>query len=343
MVIKTVKLFSSLSGFNYRFFQFSSVRQLSASRSYVEITKAAVETKSYENIPDLLTSLKYSSQNPNPFSFLSGFTSNQRENVVDEILRSLGTVRPRSRPHIVYRLLLSYTLQGPNPLPLALAVLQHTLRSGCLPIPQTYLLLSTAWLECRSQARTVSNILLEMQSIGYSPDCGICNYLILSLCKVDQFKEALRVLKGMGGTGCIPNLDTYGTLIGEMCNRGMTTGIIEMVKEMVTRVRLNPRQEIVTKVVAAMRGDKEIWKAVEMIEFLESEAVYVGFEAYDLVLKQCLECHQFILAGKLVIRMTERGFIPYIRLRQRLIEALASIGELELASAVRHRLAELHS
>lgn len=341
MVIRTAKLFSSLNAFNYRFFWFSSVRQLSASRSYVEITKAAVETKSYDKIPDLLTPLKYSSQNPNPFSFLSGFISNQRANVVNEILKSVGTLRPRSCSHIVYRLLLSYTLQGPNPFPLALAVLQHTLRAGCLPIPQTYLLLSTAWLECRSQS--VSNILLEMQSIGYSPDCGICNYLMLSLCRVDQFKEALRVLKGMGGAGCIPNLDSYGTLIGEMCDRRMTTDMIEMVKEMVIRVRLNPRQETVVKVVAAMRGDKEIWKAVQMIEFLESEAVNVGFDAYDLVLKKCLECHQFVLAGKLVMRMTGRGFIPYISLRQRLIEALARIGELELASAVRQRLGQLNS
>ncbi|KAI5661798.1 hypothetical protein M9H77_21121 [Catharanthus roseus] len=343
MVSAGVKFCSSLSAFSYRFLQFSSIPWISTSKSVVETIRAAVESKRYEQIPELLTSLKESHQNSKPFSFLSGFPSNLRTNVVDEILQFLGTLRPRSRSRIVYSCLLSYTLQSPNPLPLALAILQRTQRSGCLPIPQTHLLLSTAWLERRSKSQSVSNILLEMQSIGYSPDCGICNYLMLSLCKVDQLKEALRVLKGMGGAGCIPNLDTYGTLIGEMCDHRMTTDIFEMVKEMVTTAGLNPRQETVVKVVSALRGDKEIRKAVEMIEFLETQAVHVDFDAYDLVLKGCLEYHQFILAGKLVLRMCERGFIPYIRLRQRVVEGLVSIGELEFASSVRQRLGELNS
>ncbi|KAJ8573437.1 hypothetical protein K7X08_009948 [Anisodus acutangulus] len=270
-----------------------------------ESIKAAVEAKRYEQIPDILSSSKGPYHNPNPFSFLSTFPENTSVKIVDEILQSFTPIRPRSRPRIAYSSLLSYSLQSSNPLPLALAILQRTLRSGCLPVPQTHLLLSTAWLERRSKSHSVSSILLEMQDIGYSPDCGTCNYLILSLCKVDQIDEAVNVLKGMVRAGCIPDLDSYA--------------------------------------LAAIRANKEIRRAIEVIEFLTNEGVHLGFECYELVLEGCLENRQFIFAGKLVIEMTKRGFIPYIRARQKVVEGLANIGEWELANAVRQRFAELKS
>ncbi|KAG6397514.1 hypothetical protein SASPL_143682 [Salvia splendens] len=50
-----------------------------------------------------------------------------------------------------------------------------------------------------------SLILPEMKSIGYTPDCGTCNYLFLTLSKIGQFGEAVEVLKGMGRAGCVPD------------------------------------------------------------------------------------------------------------------------------------------
>ncbi|KAL3509247.1 hypothetical protein ACH5RR_028648 [Cinchona calisaya] len=343
MIRVATKLHSSLHAISHSVLQFSSVPRFPPAISLKESIKAAVEAKNYEAIPDLLTSPKGSCGNPNPFSFLSTLPVNLRTNIVDDILQSFISLRPRSRPDFAYSCLLSYTLQSPDPLPLALAVLQRTLRSGCLPIPQTHVLLSTAWLERCCQSQSVSNVLSEMQSIGYNPDCGICNYLILSLCKVDQLKEAVKVLKGMTRAGCIPDLDSYGTLIIKMSDLGMTADVVEMMKEMVATFGLNPRQEMVMKVAAAFLANKETWKMVEMIEYLESKDVHVGFDVYELVLEGCLECHQFVLAGKLVMRMTGKGFIPYIRVRQRVVEGLASVDEWELASTVRQRFTDLKS
>ncbi|OIT28517.1 PREDICTED: pentatricopeptide repeat-containing protein At1g06270 [Nicotiana attenuata] len=315
----------------------------SSARMLEETIKAVVEAKRYEQIPDILSSSKGSNHNPNPFSFLSTFSENTRVQIVDEILQSFIPVRPRSRPRIAYSSLLSYTLQSSNPLPIALAILQRTLRSGCLPVPQTHLLLSTAWLERRVKSHSVSSILLEMQDIGYNPDCGTCNYIISSLCKVDQIDEAVNVLKGMARAGCIPDLDSYGTLIDNLSELRMTPAIIEMVNEMVVRFGLSPRKDTLVKALAAIQANKEIWRAIEVIEFLQNEGVHVGFECYELVLEGCLENRQFVLAGKFVIEMTKRGFIPYIRSRQKVVEGLANIGEWELANAVRQRFAELRS
>jgi pentatricopeptide repeat protein len=342
MIMKAAKLRKSLPDFRYRLFQFPSIHTYSSLQPLEEAVKAAVEVKSYQQIPELISS-KEACRKGNPFSFLSTFPLNLRTKIIDEILQSFIHLRPRSRPRIAYACLLSYTLQSSKPLPLALGIIQRILHSGCVPVPQTRLLLSSAWLERRGQSESVPNILVEMQSIGYCPDCGTCNYLISSLCAVDKLAEAVKVLKGMGGAGCVPDLESYGIVIRAMCRVRKTADAAEMLKQMVVRMGLTPRQETVVKVAAALQANKEIWKAVEMVEFLEREGCTVGFESYELVVEGCLECGEYYLAGKVAMGMMERGFIPYIRVRQKVVERLTSIGEWELACSVRQRFAELRS
>lgn len=64
-----------------------------------------------------------------------------------------------------------------------------------------------------------------------------------------------------------------------------------------------------------------------MIEFLEKEGNDVEFESYEMVIESCLERLEYVLAGKIVTGMTERGFISYIKVRQRIFYALARIYE----------------
>uniref|UniRef100_A0A6N2MXH3 Pentacotripeptide-repeat region of PRORP domain-containing protein n=1 Tax=Salix viminalis TaxID=40686 RepID=A0A6N2MXH3_SALVM len=236
-------------------------------------------------IPDLFDSFKQSKNNPSPFSFLSTLPFNLRTRVIDEIIQSLIPIRPRFRNSIVYSSLLSYTLQNSNLFPLSLAIIQCTLRSGCLPVPQTHVSLSSAWLDSRREGQSVGDILMEMKSIGYNPDC------------VDRGSESLEGVR--------------------KCDDA-----IELVKEMVVKMSLSPRQGVVVKVLAALRANREMRKAGEMIEFLENEGYGVGFESYELVVEGCLECKDFILAAKVVMGMTEKGFIPYIKVRQKVVEGL---------------------
>ncbi|RDX57748.1 Pentatricopeptide repeat-containing protein, partial [Mucuna pruriens] len=319
-----------------------SGRSVSSLQKLEQAVRAEVEAKNYVKIPELLISLEIC-QNSNPFSFFSSFPQNLQVQIIDEMLQSFIPIRPRSKPQLAYSYLLTYTLQSSHPFPLALAVLQRTLRSGCLPVPQTHVLLSSAWLDRRSLSHSVANILLQMQSIGYTPDCGTCNYLLSSLSAVDQLVEAVKVLRGMGGAGCIPDSNSYRTVIGAMCRVRKTGEAQDLMKQMVVQYGLTPGQGTLVKLLAALRANREIWKAVETIEFLEKEGNSVGFESYELVIEGCLEKREYVLAAKVAMWMTERGFIPYIRVRQKIVEGLASIDEWKIACAVRQRFAELKS
>lgn len=340
MIVGAKKLCRSSLHFSSLVFDFSPVRSVSSLQSLEETLKAAVQTKNYQHIPDLLNSSQ--DQNPKLLSFLSDFPRNDRTQIIDEILRSFVPLRPRSRLRTAYSCLLCYTLQSPDPFPLALSILQRTLRSGCSPVPQARLFLSSAWLEQLSQSRSVADILLDMRLIGYSPDSGTCNYVISSLCAADQLGEAIKVLKGMTQAGCVPDLDSYSAVIGAMCSARRTPDAVEMLKQMV-KVGLTPRQDMVVKMLATLRATKEIWKAVETIEFLERENYPLRFESYERLVEGCLECHEHVLAGKAVMAMTARGFIPYIGIRQKVVEGLAACGEMDLIRAVRQRFVELRS
>ncbi|CAL5200351.1 unnamed protein product [Lathyrus oleraceus] len=336
--------------FVLRFFPIlNQFRSVSSSPQELEhALRAIVESKNYVKIPDFITTefSQSQSQISNPFSFLSSFPHNLQVQMVDEMLQSFIPIRPRYKPKLAYSYLLSYILQNSQPFnfPLALAVLQRTLRSGCLPVPQTHVLLSSAWLDrrrCRLQS--VANVLLEMQSIGYYPDCGTCGYIVSSLCAVDQLAEAVNVVKGMSGAGCIPDSNSFGVVISAMCRVRRTVDGQDLMKEMVVEYGLTPDHGTVVKLLAALRANKEIWRAVEVIEFLEKEGNDVGFESYELVIEGCLEGREYVLAGKVAMWMTERGFIPYIKVRQKIIDGLASIDEWKIACAVRQRFAKLKS
>ena len=150
-----------------------------------------------------------------------------------------------------------------------------------------------------------------MQDIGYCLDSVMCNYIISSLCAVDQLEEAVKVLRHMSRAGCLPDLESYAGLIAEMCKFRRTVDAVELVKQMVQKARLTPRQGIVVKVVAILRANREIWKAVKMIEFLERKGNPVGFESYELVVEGCMECGEYILARKVVVAMTEGLYTLY--------------------------------
>ncbi|GKA31109.1 pentatricopeptide repeat-containing protein [Tanacetum coccineum] len=345
MALTVSKLCKQVRSFYQPFIYFSSqIHSISSQQLLEKSIKSAIESKSYQQIADILNTSNDASQTSNPFSFLSNVNEIHRAKVIDEILQSFVSIRPRSHPRVAYAYLLSFTLQSTNPLPLSLAILQHTLRSGCSPVPQAHLLLSSVWLHERKQSdQTVARMLLQMQSIGYKPDGGVCNYLISSLCKVDQYEEAVQVLRSMSGAGCIPDLDSFGSVIGVLCDLRKTKYVEELIREMVSKFRLSPRKEMVVKALKAMRSNKDVHKAAELVKFLEEKDIQIGFESYELAVEMCLETSLFVLAGKVVLRMTNRGFIPYIKVRQKVFEGLASVGEVDLAYILKKKFTELKS
>ncbi|MQM13236.1 hypothetical protein Taro_046160 [Colocasia esculenta] len=323
----------------------------------------AVEAGNHRQIPHILSSAAATSDpGDDPFSFLSDLPPALTARHVDDIIQSFVSLRPRSLPYLAYAALLSFLLPETTELlarcpsvhfPLALAVLQTGIRHGYSPLPSTRGAFALSWVHLRRRhhRQPASRLLSSMRDVGYRPDVGSCNYLIASLCASSKAEEAICVLRAMGGAGCLPDSESYCTVIEACCareGRGLPAGpavaaAAELMREMVAGEGIAPRKRAVGMLVAAMRREGQGRAAAEVVRLLEREGCAVGFEEYESAVEGCLAGGEFVMAGKMVVEMSKRGFIPYIKARQRVVEGLAGIGQQELAIAVRQCLAKIGS
>ncbi|KAK7273556.1 hypothetical protein RIF29_14612 [Crotalaria pallida] len=132
---------------------------------------------------------------------------------------------------------------------------------------------------------------------------------LVDLVQVDQLVEAVKILKGMGGAGCIPYFYSYGIVIGALCKVRKTVEEEDMMKQMVVKHGPTPGQGTLVKLFVTLRVNREIWKAVELIEFLDKEGYSVGFESYKLVVEGCVEKREHVLPGKVAVRMLVHFFV----------------------------------
>lgn len=160
---------------------------------------------------------------------------------------------------------------------------------------------------------------------------------------MDELGEAITVLRGLRSAGYSPDSEGYGTVIQACCAVRRTDAAVELMRKMVVEQRLTLRQGTVVRLVAAMRANGEVRRAAEMVEMLEREGCRVGFQSHEMAVEGCLERKEFVAAGKALMEMVGRGYIPYIQARLKVVEGLAAMGEREFASAVRQRLVELRS
>ncbi|KAG6404103.1 hypothetical protein SASPL_136343 [Salvia splendens] len=116
-------------------------------------------------------------------------------------------------------------LHQPPPLAVVQAPSATAASPAALPPPPL-----KSWL--RQHRKASSLIFPKIKLIGYTPDCGTCNYLFLTLSKIGQFGKAVEVLKGMGRAGCVPDCDCYGGLIAELSEVRKVDAVTEVVREM---------------------------------------------------------------------------------------------------------------
>ncbi|XP_026666408.2 pentatricopeptide repeat-containing protein At1g06270 [Phoenix dactylifera] len=296
---------------------FSSASTTTANETPLQRSiRSAVGSRDYLQIPNLLHSNP--NPNPNPFSYLS---------LLPPTLAA--RIPGHNFPSSVF-------------LSIALAVLQATLRSGAPPPRETRVSLPLSWLHLRlrRRCRSVAGIISSLRPLGFRLDLNTLNYLLSSLCAAGEPAEALAVLRGMPAAGIDPDSESYCTVIEEADDAAVAEALLI---EMVVEEGMTPRKGTVARVVTAMRAEGEVRRAAEMVKFLEGKGCAVGFEAYEAVVEGCVESGEMVLAARVVAEMTRRGFVPYVGVRQRVVEGLAAIGQGELAGAVRQRLAEIGS
>ncbi|XP_068651620.1 pentatricopeptide repeat-containing protein At1g74900, mitochondrial [Aristolochia californica] len=180
-------------------------------------------------------------------------------------------------------------------------VLPMMIRDGCLPSVATYNVLIQ--LLCKKD--TVENaikVFEDMIQRGYMPNIITFNVVIRGLCHVENFDRAMEYMEKMkANNGSEPNVQTFNILIRYLCEAG------------------------------------ELEKAFEVFRRMADDGCLPNLDSYNVLISGSFaqkKAEWMVEAGKLLVDMVERGFLPRRFIFNRVLNGLLLTGNQAFAKEI---------
>ncbi|EYU32989.1 hypothetical protein ABFS82_07G041800 [Erythranthe guttata] len=152
----------------------------------------------------------------------------------------------------------------------------------------------------------------EMIGAGVLPSVATYNALIQILCKKDCVENALLVFDEMLKKGYVPNATTYNVVIRGLCHAEKLDTAIEYMDKM--RQDCEPVIQTFNVVIRYCCDGGEIEKALEVFEKMNGgENCLPNLDTYNILIGAMFvrkNADDLLTAGKLLVEMVDRGFLP---------------------------------
>ncbi|KAK7244337.1 hypothetical protein RIF29_39157 [Crotalaria pallida] len=171
---------------------------------------------------------------------------------------------------------------------------------------------------------------------GVVPSVATYNALIQVLCKKDNMQNAVLVFEEMVRKGCVPNSITYNVVIRGLCH----SGDMERALEFMVRMEENGGQHNVQTYNVVIRyfcDAGEIGKGLDMFEKMENGSCLPNLDTYNIVIGAMFlrkKSTDLVVAGKLLIQMVDRGFLPRKFTFNRVLNGLVLTGNQDFAKEI---------
>ncbi|KAF5187878.1 Pentatricopeptide repeat-containing protein [Thalictrum thalictroides] len=159
------------------------------------------------------------------------------------------------------------------------------------------------------KARKVFN---EMIKVGILPSVATYNAFIQVLCKKDNVENALVVFEEMIQKGYVPNATTYAVIIRGLCHAGKMVRAMEFMGRMKDDECL-PNVQTYNVVIRYFCEAGDLEKALEIFEKMCSGDCLPNLDTYNILISAMFvrkKADDLLVAGKLLIEMVDRGFMP---------------------------------
>ncbi|KAM6548506.1 hypothetical protein CsatB_020182 [Cannabis sativa] len=183
------------------------------------------------------------------------------------------------------------------------------------------------------KARKIFN---EMVGEGVLPSVATYNALIQVLCKKDSVENAIAVFEEMVKKGYVPNSITYTVLIRGLCHAGQ----MERAMEFMDRMKgddCEPNVQIYTIVLRYFCEAGEIEKGLNVFEKMSSANCLPNLDTYNVLISAMFvrkRSEDLLIAGKLLIEMVDRGFLPRRLTFHRVLDGLLLTGNQAFAREI---------
>ncbi|GAB4824360.1 Pentatricopeptide repeat-containing protein At1g74900, mitochondrial [Ancistrocladus abbreviatus] len=160
-----------------------------------------------------------------------------------------------------------------------------------------------------SKARRIFN---EMVKDGVLPTIVTYNALIQVLCKKDSVENAIAVFEEMVWKGYLPNSMTYNLLIRGLCHVGKVERAMEFMRRMKDD-ECEPNVQTYNLLIRYYCDAGELEKGLDVFDMMASGQCLPNLDTYNILISSMFvrkKPEDLVVAGKLLIEMIERGFLP---------------------------------
>ncbi|CAI9105592.1 OLC1v1004544C4 [Oldenlandia corymbosa var. corymbosa] len=176
----------------------------------------------------------------------------------------------------------------------------------------------------------------EMVQNGVLPSVATYNALIQVLCKKDNVENALSALDQMMRKGYVPNITTFNVVIRGLCHAGMMGRAVEYIDRMEDS-ECEPNVQTYNLVIRYYCNAGDIDKALEFFGKMGRELCLPNLDTYNILISAMFvrkRSDDLVVAAKLLIEMTERGFLPRKFNFNRVLNGLLLTGNQEFAREI---------
>ncbi|KAL6990400.1 Pentatricopeptide repeat-containing protein, mitochondrial [Sarracenia purpurea var. burkii] len=152
----------------------------------------------------------------------------------------------------------------------------------------------------------------EMIGKGVLPSVATYNALIQVLCKKDSVENAIMVFEEMLKKGYEPNSTTYNVVIRGLCHVGKMDRAMEYMHRMKDE-ECEPNVQTYNLIIRYYCDDGEIDKGLEVFEKMASGDCLPNLDTYNILISSMFvrkKSDDLLVAGKLLVEMVDKGFLP---------------------------------
>lgn len=186
------------------------------------------------------------------------------------------------------------------------------------------------------EIKRAQKVFNEMFGEGVLPSVATYNALIQVLCKKDSVENAIIVFEDLVRKGYMPNSITYTVLIRGLCHAGEMERAVEFMNRMKDD-ECEPNVQIYNIVIRYYCDAGEIEKGLNFFEKMGSGNCLPNLDTYNILISAMFlrkKSDDLFVAGKLLIEMVDRGFLPRKFTFNRVLDGLLLTGNQDFAKEI---------
>ncbi|GLT95462.1 hypothetical protein SLE2022_131430 [Rubroshorea leprosula] len=186
------------------------------------------------------------------------------------------------------------------------------------------------------EIKRARNVFDSMVKEGVLPSVPTYNALIQVLCMKDSVENAVLVFEEMVSKGYVPNSTTYNVLIRGLCHAGQMSRAVEFMERMKDD-ECEPNVQTYNIVIRHYCDAGEIEKGLELFEKMGSGECLPNLDTYNILISAMFvrkKSDDLSTAGKLLIEMVDRGFMPRRLTFNRVMDGLLLTGNQDFVKQI---------